>query len=161
MVRLRIGSGVAPASKDHEPILSKAVNMFALTLLIVLGTSIWVVVDAKSLGFGRRQLYPGRVDAGPWVWFFACLGLWIVAFPVYLVKRGKYKRLSTEPLSKPVPYDARSSDPITQIERLAQLKERGAISEEEFLTQKKSILGWGGTTYGRHRETNDRSMEAW
>ena len=100
--------------------------MEGLVFLIVLGTAIWVLVDAKSLGFGTRQFDSGKVESGPWVWFLGCLLLWIVAFPMYLVKRGKYKRLVPEPvLVASVPIPAGLSESITQIERLAQLKPGG------------------------------------
>jgi hypothetical protein len=115
--------------------------MASLVFMIVLGTSIWVLIDAKSLGFGQRQLYRGgRADEGPWFWFFGCLLLWIVVFPWYLVKRGRY-RSSTEPVSEIAPDLARLSDSITQIERLSELKEKGVISEDEFLTKRKCYLG--------------------
>jgi hypothetical protein len=29
---------------------------------------------------------------GPVTWFIACLFLWIIAFPLYLAKRGEFKR---------------------------------------------------------------------
>src|SRR5688572_26315386 len=115
--------------------------MAGLVFLIVLGTSIWVLVDANSLGFGKRQMQKGKVDASPWVWFLGCLALWIVVFPFYLVKRGRYKRLDsgTAPVSS-VPVLATLSDSITQLERLSQLKDKGIISEDEFLAKKRVLL---------------------
>ena len=62
-------------------------------LLIVLGTSIWVLFDAKTIGV-RKGLIPGFTDMGPWGWFVASLLLWIVGFPAYLAMRGKYKKLA-------------------------------------------------------------------
>jgi hypothetical protein len=64
--------------------------MEAILLLIVVGTSIWVVSDAKSIGVKKGQV-KGILDMGPWGWFFVCLFLWIVGFPAYLAMRGKYK----------------------------------------------------------------------
>ncbi len=64
--------------------------MEAIFLLIVVGTSIWVVFDAKSIGVKKGQVQ-GILDMGPWGWFFVCLFLWIVGFPAYLAMRGKYK----------------------------------------------------------------------
>jgi hypothetical protein len=114
--------------------------MFDLTLIVVLGTSIWVYFDAKSLGFGKRQLVPGHLDAGPGMWCLGCLALWIIMFPLYLAKRGKYKRAQEEPtvVSSPSPS---LSDAITQIERLAQLWDRDIVSEEEFAAKKRELLG--------------------
>ena len=62
--------------------------------LIGIATSIWVLVDAKTLGVKKGQI-SGMGDIGPWGWFFACLLLWIVGFPFYLAKRSEYKRVNT------------------------------------------------------------------
>lgn len=58
--------------------------------LVVLGTSIWVAIDAEQLGIKRGQLGGGLIDMGRWEWFWLCLLLWIVGFPLYLVKRSEY-----------------------------------------------------------------------
>lgn len=50
-------------------------------LLIVVGSTIWVGVDAS-----RRDWGTGTGTAG---WVIGCLLLWIVFFPIYLAKRGK------------------------------------------------------------------------
>ncbi len=52
-----------------------------VVLLAVVGSTIWVGVDAS-----RREWGDGIGTAG---WVIFCLLLWIVAFPVYLAKRGK------------------------------------------------------------------------
>ncbi len=54
--------------------------------VIWLGSSIWVVVDANSIGVKRGQIR-GMGDMTPWGWFFGCLLLWIVVFPCYIVAR--------------------------------------------------------------------------
>lgn len=64
-----------------------------LVLLLVLGTSIWVLIDAKTIGVKKGQI-KGMSDLGPWGWFSVCLLLWIVGFPFYLAKRGEYKRIN-------------------------------------------------------------------
>ncbi len=61
--------------------------------LLILGTSIWVLFDAKTIGVKKGQL-EGVADMGPWGWFIVCLLLWIIGFPVYLAKRGEYKRIN-------------------------------------------------------------------
>lgn len=58
--------------------------------LVVLGTSIWMAVDASQLGYDKRDLR-GLGAMGPTGWFLAGILLWIVAFPLYLVKRGELK----------------------------------------------------------------------
>ncbi|MFC1806001.1 tetratricopeptide repeat protein [Planctomycetota bacterium] len=62
-----------------------------LVLLVVLATSIWVLIDAKTIGV-RKGLLSGFVDMGPWGWFFACLLLWIIGFPLYLAMRPELKK---------------------------------------------------------------------
>jgi hypothetical protein len=62
----------------------------SLILLIILGTSIWVFFDARSIGVKKGQV-KGIADMGPTGWFFACLLLWIIAFPLYLSKRSAFK----------------------------------------------------------------------
>ena len=48
--------------------------MVGLVLLIVVGTSIWVLFDEGEAS---------------WKWFFGCLALWIVVFPLYLATRAR------------------------------------------------------------------------
>jgi hypothetical protein len=59
--------------------------------LIVIGTAIWVLIDAKKLGV-RKGLVTGVGNMGPWAWFFVTLLLWIIGFPAYLYYRGQFKR---------------------------------------------------------------------
>ena len=61
-----------------------------IIVLIVIGTSIWVLIDASNIG-ARTGLVKGIADAGPFTWFIGCLLLWIVVFPMYLAKRGSIK----------------------------------------------------------------------
>ncbi len=63
------------------------------SFLVVIGTSIWVLADAKTIGVKKGQI-SGFTDLGALGWFFACLLLWIVAFPFYLAKRSEYKRIN-------------------------------------------------------------------
>jgi hypothetical protein len=64
-------------------------NEFVLIVAIV--TSIWVYFDAKKIGV-RKGLMSGIADMNPGMWLFACLFLWIVAFPIYLIKRADFKK---------------------------------------------------------------------
>ena len=73
--------------------------------LLIIGSSIWVVVDAKSTGVKSGQI-KGLGNMGPWGWFFACLLLWILGFPLYLAKRGEFKTL-TQPCDNQQPRDWR------------------------------------------------------
>lgn len=60
--------------------------------IIVLVTACLVAVDASNLGARRGALGGGFLDMGPAGWFFACLLLWIVAFPSYLAARPRLVR---------------------------------------------------------------------
>jgi len=64
--------------------------MAAILFVIVIGTSIWVAVDASNLGVKRGSLGGGFADMGPTAWFFATLFIWIIGFPLYLATRPKY-----------------------------------------------------------------------
>ena len=64
--------------------------------VIVLGSSIWVLVDAKNIGV-RKGLVPGFFNLGAWGWFFCCLLLWIVGFPAYMAMRSRYKEARKSP----------------------------------------------------------------
>ena len=72
--------------------------MGVLVLLLVVGTSIWVLLDAQKIGVKKGQL-KGFADLDPNGWFFACLGLWIISFPLYIAKRNELKRVAAFPNS--------------------------------------------------------------
>lgn len=59
-------------------------------LMVVIATSIWVLIDAKTLGI-KSDPKDGSFAMGPVSWFFSCLLLWIVAFPSYLITRAQHK----------------------------------------------------------------------
>lgn len=61
--------------------------------VLIIGTSIFVLVDAKTIGVKKGQI-SGMGNMGPFGWFFACLFLWIVGFPFYLAKRPEFKRIN-------------------------------------------------------------------
>jgi hypothetical protein len=64
-----------------------------LFFLVFIGTSVWVLVDAKTIGV-KKSDKKALFNMGPTGWFFACLLLWIIAFPAYIAKRAEYRRLS-------------------------------------------------------------------
>ena len=69
--------------------------MDTMILLVILGTSIWVLFDVRSIGV-KKGMVKGLGDMGPWGWFFVTLFLWIVGFPAYLAIRGKYKKIKQQ-----------------------------------------------------------------
>jgi hypothetical protein len=75
--------------------------MGTIIWLIVVGTSVWVLFDAKSIGVKKGQIGGLGAYMGPWDWFFLCLVLWIIGFPIYLAKRGEFKRINSSQPSTP------------------------------------------------------------
>ncbi len=67
--------------------------MITMLWIVVIATSLWVLFDAKTIGVEKGQL-PGLGNNGPWTWFFACLLVWIIGFPLYLAKRPEFKRVN-------------------------------------------------------------------
>ena len=61
--------------------------MQGIVLLIVVATSAWVGVDASG-----REWREGSFADKPWKWVLGSLLLWIIVFPVYLLKRGAAPR---------------------------------------------------------------------
>jgi len=89
--------------------------------LAILATDIWVIVDASNLETRARGI--GMVATGPagraktihvgsmppWGWVLACILLWIVAFPWYLIARNTFKielRQFTSSVQPVAPYTA-------------------------------------------------------
>lgn len=116
--------------------------MEILTLLIVVGTSIWVWIDAKAIGAKKGQ-QEGLLDMGPFGWFLSCLLLWIICFPAYLVKRSEIKQLSSSRNPRARLEMAQTSvvSNLDELEKLGTLRERGIITEQEFQSQKAILLG--------------------
>ncbi len=57
---------------------------------VVIATSIWMAVDSSKIGYDKRDI-KGLAAIGPVGWLFAGLFLWIVTFPLYLIKRPELK----------------------------------------------------------------------
>ena len=110
-----------------------------IILLLVVGTSIWVGVDAKTIGVKKGQI-EGMGNMGPLGWFFVCLLFWIVGFPFYLAKRGEFKKLAKSRRPDSDRSSEVHSDSFSQLEKLAELKERGILTADEFDRKKQEIL---------------------
>jgi len=68
--------------------------MDAVIGLIYLGSVIFVFVDAMKIK--TKGLMPGFFDFGPFGWAFLTLIMWVVFFPFYLIRRGKYSELANK-----------------------------------------------------------------
>jgi hypothetical protein len=141
----------------------------AVIWLVIIGTSIWVAIDASNIG-ARRGLIRGLGNMGPAGWFFCCLLLWIIGFPVYLAKRSEIKVAAAGSNSRPsAPGDARQvvSNPLPppawhpptqgqqhsgqvagsgitskadELIKLDALRRSGVLTEDEFAAQKAKLL---------------------
>jgi hypothetical protein len=73
-----------------------------LVLLLVIGSSVWVGVDASNLGVRSGRLGGGSLlDMSIASWVVCCLLLWIIAFPCYLAARGRYRTLNVAESRQP------------------------------------------------------------
>src|SRR4051794_27650182 len=113
-----------------------------LILLIAFGTSLWAYFDSKSIGVKKGDL-KGLADLGPGGWFWVCLLLWIVGFPMYLAKRGEMKRVSasrpnvTKPGSPVATAASNAPGYLDELEKLAELHKKGVLTDSEFSEKKK------------------------
>ena len=80
--------------------------MAAVILLLVIVTTIWVGLDAGNLA-KRGTGMVGNTSTV--VWVFACLLLWIVGFPIYLIQRAKFLSQRAPERAPPWPTAAQSS----------------------------------------------------
>ena len=140
--------------------------MTAVILIVVIGTSIWVGIDAANIG-------AGKVGTGPVGWCLFCLLLWIIGFPVYLAKRSGIKAaVAASNVSVPTPVNAgqvaqnsvasppgwyppiaqsqqrvvedTASDVTSKADELVKfdaLRQSGVLSQEEFNAEKAKLLG--------------------
>ena len=76
---------------------------FTLILLVVVGTTIWIGIDASKRDWGD--------GSGTATWVIGCLLLWIVVFPMYLYKRGRVP-LKDAPATPAVPAELPVVDPM-------------------------------------------------
>jgi hypothetical protein len=132
----------------------------AVIWLVIIGTSIWVAIDASNIG-ARRGLIKGLGNMGPAGWFFCCLLIWIIGFPVYLAKRSEIKA-AADSTKAPIPTLTQYPPPAAgyanrpaqgqpglqegvtskadELTKLDELRRSGVLSEEEFASQKVKLL---------------------
>jgi hypothetical protein len=71
--------------------MKKGIKMSTILGLLVLGTTLWVLIDAYRIGVKRNQLKGFFAGMGPIGWALSCSFIWIIAFPMYLKNRPQYK----------------------------------------------------------------------
>jgi hypothetical protein len=126
--------------------------MDVIIALCFLGSAVWVLFDAKKIGVEKGQI-DGLGDLSPSEWFFACLLLWIVAFPLYLSKRGELLRIQSGvstggqlAQSQNIVVNVQgasnnaSIDVVDQLQKLNDLRTQGVLSDQEFAEQKTKLL---------------------
>ena len=89
-----------------NPITAGGAVFMTLILLAILGyitykrrwkwlwTEWLTSLDAKKIGVRKGQV-KGIANLGPGAWFIVCLFLWVLAFPMYLVKRPEFIKANT------------------------------------------------------------------
>jgi hypothetical protein len=107
-----------------------------LPLLLVFGTSVWVLVDSRTIGVKKGQI-KGFFNMGPTGWFFSCLLCWIVALPAYLVKRPEYKRVTASGGQSGRRHEV---DLMAELSTVADLYSQGLLTEGEFQSKKKQLV---------------------
>jgi hypothetical protein len=110
--------------------------------IIVIVSAIWVYVDAKTIGV-RKGLIAGMFNIGAGAWCAATLLLWIVVFPAYLIKRDALKAAVAAQAGRgksPEPTVLVQSNVIEGLEKLANLRDRGVLTNAEFDEKKRELL---------------------
>lgn len=107
-----------------------------LPFSVVLGTSLWVLMDSRNLGI-KKGATRGFFNMGPTGWFLSCLLCWIAAFPLYLIKR----RAHTRAAAATVPADDTSgTDWVAQGGALRDLSAQGLLTAEEYQTRRLALV---------------------
>lgn len=64
--------------------------------VLTLITPIWVYWDATNKRIGKKTNQKGFLNISAGAWSVATLGLWIIAFPLYLIKRNTLIKAAKE-----------------------------------------------------------------
>ena len=75
-------------------------------------------------------------------WFFVCLLFWILGFPFYLAKRNEFKKANsnqTKEVNSVAPLEL-NDDSVARLEKLAELRDKGIVTEDEFNKKKQELL---------------------
>lgn len=114
-------------------------------LLVVVGSSIWVGLDARQLGIRKGTTTTGVLDAGPFGWFCCSLLLWIIAFPLYLANRSRLSMAAQKAAEAYTPAGPKrsaqtSSTPQTDLDLQREADARAAFLAELAAKRRESSL---------------------
>jgi hypothetical protein len=110
-----------------------------LPFSVVFGTSVWVLIDSRNIGI-KKGSTTGFFNMGPTGWFVACLLCWIAAFPVYLIKRREHLLMvASGEQSDSIHGGTHDTDFVSQLGTLTDQTERGALTADEFRTQRLAL----------------------
>ncbi|ACL04310.1 hypothetical protein Dalk_2617 [Desulfatibacillum aliphaticivorans] len=70
--------------------------MGTLMWIIVIGCAAWVYFDSTKNKIGKTSEEKTLTNAQPWMWALGTLGIWIIAFPLYLFKRKELVQKAQE-----------------------------------------------------------------
>ena len=115
--------------------------------LLILGTAAWAAWDSTKI---QIRDYKTTLSSHPVVLFFGIVLLWIVFFPWYLAVRyhithgTQPRKQSIQPVGTPSVQSGAGAAPLSisaELERLAEMRARGVITEDEFNAAKGRVLG--------------------
>ena len=117
--------------------------------LLILGTAAWAAWDSTKI---QIRDYKTTLSSHPVVLFLGIVLLWIVFFPWYLAVRYHITH-GTQPRKGSIQAVGISSAPLgagappatvaisAELERLADMRARGVLTEDEFNAAKGKVLG--------------------
>lgn len=118
------------------------IGALELFYLVVVGTSIWMCIDASRIGYQKEDV-KGLAGMGPFGWLVTGLLLWIVAFPLYLASRNKLVE-AAERRQGAGPKNARGQesavDVTAALAKLGELRSSGVLTDAEFEAKKSELL---------------------
>lgn len=110
-----------------------------LVWLVVTATSVWVAYDAHNNQIPVIAKRPYQPVSNGWMrWLLSCLLLWIIAFPMYLVRRSGVFAGQKPATAQPV--TATGKDIESELRRFKKLLDDGLITEDEWNRRKSQIL---------------------
>lgn len=107
-----------------------------LPFSVVVGTSLWVLIDSRNIGI-KKGTTKGFFNMGPTGWFFACLLCWIAAFPAYLLTRREHQRATA---ANEQAGSIQEPDLMSQLGAITALSTQGLLAPEDFQTQERELV---------------------